>query len=100
MKLQTARQARNENPQEFADRCRALSQKIICKVVDHVSQRVDNENAERLLLASFVAALSVESVRQTHFVNPLNLSQNLGIALAVLETERQEKANSSFYTKF
>ena len=31
MKSQTARKARSENPQEFADRCRALAQ-ITCKV--------------------------------------------------------------------
>ena len=93
-------QAKNENLQEYADRCRVLSQKVKCKVVDHVSQRVHNENAEYMLLASFVASLSVEPGRQTHFANPLNLSQNLRIALADLETERQEKANSSFYTKF
>lgn len=34
MKLQTARQAKNENPQKFADMCRALAQKITCKVDD------------------------------------------------------------------
>jgi hypothetical protein len=31
MKLQTVRQAKNEDPQAFADRCRELSQKIVCK---------------------------------------------------------------------
>lgn len=30
-KLQTARQSRNESPQEFADRCKGLAQKIIVK---------------------------------------------------------------------
>ena len=30
--LQTARQKKNESPQEFADRYRALAQKITCKV--------------------------------------------------------------------
>ena len=34
MKLQTARQGKNEDPQQFADRCRALSQKILCRVND------------------------------------------------------------------
>ena len=29
MKLQTARQAKNEDPQAFADRCRELAQKIV-----------------------------------------------------------------------
>ena len=31
MRLQTARQSRNESIQEFADRCRALAQKKVCK---------------------------------------------------------------------
>ena len=34
MKLQTARQAKGEDPQAFADRCRELAGKIICKVED------------------------------------------------------------------
>jgi len=55
MKLHTARQARNETPQEFAERCRALSQKIVCKVDDPASQHIDNKNGDRMLLASFVA---------------------------------------------
>ena len=58
MRLQTARQARNESPQEFADRCRTLSQKIVWKVDDPVVQRIHNENADRMLLASFVAGLT------------------------------------------
>jgi len=57
MRLQTARQAKNEGPQEFADRCRALAQKVMCKDSDPVAQRIHRENAERMLLASFVAGL-------------------------------------------
>jgi hypothetical protein len=36
MQLQTARQMQNESPQQFSDRCRALSQKIMCKTSDPV----------------------------------------------------------------
>jgi hypothetical protein len=53
-----------------------------------------------MLLASFVAGLSGEPGRQTRFANPSNLSQALRIALAVQGAEKQEKSNSSFYTKF
>jgi len=59
MRLQTVRQKKNESPQQFADRCRALSQKIMCKTSDPVAQRIHRENAERMLLASFVAGLLV-----------------------------------------
>jgi hypothetical protein len=31
IQLQTARQRRNKGPQEFADRCRALAQKLVCR---------------------------------------------------------------------
>ena len=30
-KLQTARQARNESPQQFTDRCKSLAQKVVLK---------------------------------------------------------------------
>jgi len=39
-RLQTARQSRNDSIQVFADRCRALAQKIVCKVEDPVAQRI------------------------------------------------------------
>ena len=48
MKLQTARQAKNEDPVQLTDRCRGLAQNIIRKVDDPVMQRVHNENAERI----------------------------------------------------
>ena len=46
MQLQTARQRRNEGPQEFADRCRALAQTLVCKVEDPKVQRIHQENVE------------------------------------------------------
>jgi len=64
MRLETARQAKNEGPQEFADRCRALAQKVMCKESDPVAQRIHRENAERMILASFVAGLSGVAGRQ------------------------------------
>jgi hypothetical protein len=99
-KLQTARQGRNETPQEFADRCRALSQKIICKVNDPLAQSIHYENAERMLLASFVAGLTGVPGRQVRYANPQTMEQALKIALSVQEAEKQEKFNESFYTRF
>jgi len=100
VKLHTARQERNETPQEFPDRCRALSQTIVCKVDDPAAQRIQNENADRMLLASFVAGLAGEAVRQKRFSNPQSLDQALKIALTVQEAEKQEKFSESFYTSF
>ena len=47
MKLQTSRQAKNEDPLQFAERCGGLAQNIR-KVDDPVAQRVHNENVERM----------------------------------------------------
>jgi hypothetical protein len=61
MRLQMAWQTKHEGPQEFADRCRALAQKVMCKDSDPVAQRIHRENSDRMLLASFVAGLSGKS---------------------------------------
>jgi len=52
MKLQTAGKG-GMKPQELADRCRALSQKI-CKVYDPLVQCIHCKNAEKMLLGSRV----------------------------------------------
>jgi hypothetical protein len=96
MKLQTARQAKNEDPLQFADRC-GLAQKVIRKVDDPVEQRVHNETAERMLLSDFITGLTGAAGRQVRYSNPGTLEQPLQIALSVQEVERQEKFNESFY---
>jgi hypothetical protein len=100
MKLQTARQGKNESPQEFADRCRVLAQKITCKVDDPAAQRVHQENTDRMLLTSFVASLSGVQGRQVRYANPQTIQEALRIALSVQEAEKQERFNNSFYTSF
>jgi len=81
MQLQTARQRRNKGPQEFADRCRALAQKLVCKVDDPQVQRVHQEKAEGMLLAAFVSGLIGVPGRQCRFSNPQNIQQALSITL-------------------
>jgi len=100
MQLQPARQRRNEGLQELADRCRALAQKLVCKVDDPQVQRVHQENAERMLLAAFVSGLIGVPGKQCRFSNPQNIQQVLFIALLVDQTEKQERFNESFYTKY
>jgi len=100
MKLQTARQAKDEDPQAFADRCRELAGKIICKVEDPEAQRIHNENSERMLLASFVTELTGNPGTQCRYANPQSMGQVLKIALSVQEAERQEKISESFYANF
>jgi len=89
MKLQTARQKKGESPQEFADRCRGLAQKILCKTDEPVEQRIHQENAERMLLASFVSGLYGTPGTQIRYGNIQSLSEALRIATAFQEAENK-----------
>jgi hypothetical protein len=100
MRLQTARQGKNEDPQGFADRCRALAQKIVQKSDDPQAQRIHKENAERMLLTIFVAGLHGAPGRQVSYANPQTMKQALTIALSVQEAEKQERFNESFNANF
>jgi hypothetical protein len=100
IRSQMARQAKHEGPQEFAVRCRALAQKVMCKDSDPVARRVHREKADRMLLASFVAGLSGEVGKQVKFQNPQDLRQALTTALAVTEALKLEKFAETFYIKF
>ena len=93
MQLQTARQKKNESPKQFADRCRALSQKIMCKTNDPVVQRIHPDNAQQMFLASFVAALMGTPGKQVRYASTRDIGQALSIALAVQEAEKQERFN-------
>ena len=81
MKLQTSRQSKGEDPQAFADKCRELAGKIICKVEDPLAQRIHNENSERMLLASFLTGLTGNPGTQCRYANPQSMDQALKIAL-------------------
>jgi len=72
----------------------------LCRVDDPLAQRIHNENAERILLASFVAGLTGSPGRQVRYRNPQTLQQVISVALAVQEAEKQERFNESFYTQF
>ena len=96
MKLHTARRNRGESPQDFADRCRALVQKIVCKFDDPVAQRVHHENVERMLLASFLTGLEGTPGKQTRYANPQTVGEALKIALSMKEAEKQERFSESF----
>jgi hypothetical protein len=98
-RLQTARQAKGETPQELADRCKGLALKIIVKMDDPLAQRVYRENAERMLLATFISGLTGKPGRQVRYANPHTLEQALKIALSVEEAEKEERLNWSFYTQ-
>jgi hypothetical protein len=90
MQLQTARQKKDESPREFVDRCRGLAQKAMCKFDDPVAQRIHRENADRMLIASFVAGLTCVPGKEIHYANPRRIEHALSIALSVQEAEKQK----------
>ena len=98
-KLQTAKQGKNEDTQEFADRCRGLAQKVMGRDSDPIAQRIHRENAERMCLASFVGGLQGTVGRHTRIANPQSMQQALTIALAATEAIRQEKGSEIFLAK-
>jgi hypothetical protein len=72
----------------------------MCKVDEPAAQRIHRENADRMLLSSFVAGLRGEPGKQVRYANPQNIEHALSIALTVEEAEKQEKFNETFYTRF
>ena len=88
--LHTARKARNVDAQQFADRCKALSQKILCKSNEPVAQQIHQENAERMLVASYVTGLTGFLGKQVRIFNPQSIQQALQIAQSIQEAEKQE----------
>jgi len=58
MKLQTAKQQKDETPREFVDRCRSLALKKVPKVEDPLLQKFHYDQAQRMLLSPSIAGLS------------------------------------------
>jgi hypothetical protein len=100
MRLQTAKHGKNEEHQEFADRCRELAYNVMRWDSDPAVQETHKEYSETMLLASFVAGQTGEVGKLTIAQNPQNLDQALNSALAVREVVRQEMVMGTFYTKF
>jgi hypothetical protein len=94
--LQTARQGKDETPQEFADRCRNLAQRTVPQVEDPVIQRIYYEQAERMLLASFTTGLRGNPVFQVRYSTPKTVQEALQIAITVEQVELQERQNEAF----
>lgn len=91
--------AKNEGPMKFSDRCKGLTQRLMSKVNDPVSQHIHRKNANRMCLASFVAGLSGDVGRQFRYAHPRNLPEALNLALAIDEAENQERRSETFYTQ-
>ena len=68
------------------------------KSADHQVQRIHKENADRMLLVSFVSGLTGTAGYQVRILHPESLGEALNLAVSVQEAERQERFNESFYT--
>jgi hypothetical protein len=82
-RLQMAKQRKNESPQEFADRCRTLAQRITCQSDDPVVQGVHRENAERMLLASYFSGLIGVPGKQVRYASRISMDQAIRNAVSV-----------------
>jgi hypothetical protein len=95
--LQSAKQRKDESPQEFADRCRNLAYKTVPKVEDPVHQKWHYDQAKRMLLASFTSGLFGKGGKFTRFNLPADTSEALKFATNVNQAQIQESRNQSFY---
>lgn len=98
MRLQTARQKKEETPREFLDRCRSLAMKTVPKVEDPSLQKFHYDQAERMLLSTFISGLSGNPGQQVRYQMPATIDQALQIAITVFEAEAQEKRNLAFFS--
>ena len=98
MQLQTAKQKKDESVQEFFDRCRSLAMKTVPKVEDPLLQKFHYDQAQRMLLSTFLAGCGGNSGQQLRFQMPETVDKALQIAITVSEAEAQEKRNLAFFS--
>jgi len=98
MQLLTARQKKNETPQEFLDWCHSLAMKTVPKAEDPLLQKFHYDQAQRMLLSTFIAGLSGNPGQQVGFQMPVTVEQALQIAITVFDAEAQEKRNLAFFS--
>ena len=96
LKLQTAKQEKGERPQEFADRCKNLAQKVMRKVNDPMGQRIHRENTDRICFARYVSGLCGNVGKLVQIQNPQTIQQALTKALAVTRPRGKRKSVKSF----
>jgi hypothetical protein len=73
MQLQTAKQKKEETPREFLDRCRSLAMKTVPKVEDLVLQKFHYDQAQWMLLSTFITGLSGNPGQQVRYQMPAKI---------------------------
>jgi len=83
MQLQTARQKKDETPQEFLDRCRSLAMKTVPKVEDPLLKKFNCDQPQRMLLSTFIVGVSGNPGQHLRFQKPATVAEALQIAVSV-----------------
>jgi len=100
MQFQSATQQKDEAPREFLDRFHSLAMKTVPKVEDSLLQKFHYDQAQRMLLSTFIAGLSGNPEKWARFQMPATVDRALQIAITVFEAEAEEKRNSAFFFFF
>jgi len=95
-KLQTARQARNESPQESP----TVAVRSYMKVRRHSDPTCSQGKCGTYSCIVIYFGLHGVPGRQVRISNPQDIDEALKIAITVQEAERQKRFNESFYTRF
>jgi len=85
------------NPQEFWDRCSSLAMKTVPKVEDPLLKKFHYDQAQRMLLSTFIAGVSGNPGQQLRFQMPATVGEALHIAVTAFEVEAQKKRNFAFF---
>jgi len=73
--------------------------KTVAKVEDPLVQKFHYDQAQRMLLSTFIAGLSGNPGQQVRFQMPATVDLALQIAVTMFEAEAQEKRNLTFFLK-
>jgi hypothetical protein len=96
--LHSTRQLKNEDPQDFADRCPGLAQNLIPQIEDPTAQAQYNDQVQKVLLTCYIADLTGTAGRHVRFAPPYRYNgQNFRMAMTVERAEKKEWHSEALY---
>jgi hypothetical protein len=93
----SARRRRDESPTSFADRLRSLAQKVTPQCDNPEMQKSHNDEVEKMLLSIFKHGLGGSPGKHVKIARPSSMDEALKVAIAVVQSEQQERREESFY---
>lgn len=97
VELQTATQKEKESPEAFADRVKTLSLKTLKETRDPLERRILAEEAERRLLAAYVAGLRGEIGKYVRLGRPKTMKDAVELAITATNEARQETSHRDVF---